>query len=209
MPPDWWPDWSGQTCVIVASGPSAKDADLAQAMGRAKVIVINSSWQLAPWADVLYGCDFAWWRVNEGVPKFAGLKISQDPKAVRFFPGVHLVKTTRPGYDSPSILLTQDAGTIGHGGHGGFQAVNLAAQFGPPSKIILVGFDMRTDLGVHWHGKHTGGLNNPNARQVGRWREAFDSIAPSLAGLGILVINASPISALTAYQKMTLQEALA
>lgn len=105
-------------------------------------------------------------------------------------------------------IMTAEFGVIGWGGNGGFQAINLAVQFGV-RKIILVGFDMRVDKGVHWHGKHGYGMNNPTTGNVARWRVVADKAAPALAALGVEVVNVSPVSALTAYPKMTLEEALA
>jgi hypothetical protein len=106
-------------------------------------------------------------------------------------------------------ILMEKPGEIGWGGNGGFQAMNLAAQIGPPRLMILVGFDMRLDHGVHWHGPHRRGLNNPREANMARWRAAVNGAAKALAGLGITVVNASLESALTAYPKMTLQDALA
>lgn len=73
---------------------------------------------------------------------------------------------------------------------------------------MLVGYDMRVDLGVHWHGKHEGGLNNPADVNVRRWRKVLDAQAPMLKEMGVSVVNASPVSALEAYPKMTLEAAL-
>jgi hypothetical protein len=66
--PDWFPDWHGETAVIVASGPSAAGVNLECAKGKAKFIAINDSWRLVPWADALYAHDHAWWEVWNGVP---------------------------------------------------------------------------------------------------------------------------------------------
>jgi hypothetical protein len=104
-------------------------------------------------------------------------------------------------------MLTEEAGTIGHGGNSGFQAINLAVQFGA-KKIILVGFDMNLGQGMHWHGKHPSKLNNPNVKNVAHWRRRLDAVAPQIAAVGVQVLNASPVSALTAYPKMTFEEAL-
>lgn len=200
-PPDWWPDWRGETCVIVGSGPSAADTPLSA--GPHRCIAINNSWRLAPWADVLYATDFVWWERNGGVPDFAGLKISQDNRlADRPAWGVKLVT----GRDDARILVTTP-GEISHGGNSGFAALNLAVQFGA-SRIVLVGYDMRVDRGLHWHGKHGDGLNNPSEETTRKWRRMIDGQAPILAALGVKVINASPVSALTAFPKMDLREAL-
>lgn len=104
-------------------------------------------------------------------------------------------------------LLVGEFGVIGWGGNSGFHALNLAVQFGVKS-IALVGYDMRCDRGLHWHGKHVQGLNNPTSGNVERWRRVTDEAAPVLAALGVRVVNCSPISALVNYPKMTLSEAL-
>lgn len=194
-------DWRGQACVIVASGPSATRETIAPAAG-IRAIAINESWRLVPWADALYGCDEAWWRQVEGVPAFRGLKITKSPGAAKRY-GLHQVELRR----KVDKILTDQPGVIGDGGNSGFQAINIAAQAGV-SRIVLVGFDMRIDNGVHWHGKHAGGLNNPRAANLPRWRAAIDGAAGELQRLGITVINASATSSLSAYPKMSLKEAL-
>ncbi len=98
-------------------------------------------------------------------------------------------------------------GVIGWGGNSGFGALNLAVQFGA-NPIVLVGYDMRLDLGVHWFGLHGRGLTNPHAKNVERWRRCVDGCEPLLTGLGIRVFNASPVSWLKNYPKMDLMEAL-
>ena len=104
-------------------------------------------------------------------------------------------------------ILTDTAGVLGSGGNSGFQALNLMIQFGV-SKIVLVGFDMHLANGVHWHGKHSGKLNNPSTPTTAMWRPRFDAVAKDIANIGITVMNASATSALTAYRKIPLQEAL-
>lgn len=116
---------------------------------------------------------------------------------------MHLVTLVR----NCDRLLFNRFGEIGWGGNGGFHALNLAVQFGA-RRVILVGYDMRVDLGVHWHGKHPNGMNNPSAVNTARWRQVLDAQAPLLSEMGVEVINASPVSALEAYPKMTLQAAL-
>lgn len=98
-------------------------------------------------------------------------------------------------------------GHVGWGGNSGFQALNLVVQW-MCKRVVLVGFDMRTDRGLHWHRDHGKGMNNPSHRNVERWRRVLDEAAPVLNALGVQVINASPVSALRAYRKMSLEEAL-
>lgn len=202
--PSWFPNWAGEQCIIVASGPSAKDCDLESVKGRARVIAINNSHQLAPWADVLYACDFLWWEKYHGVRDFKGLKISQDVKLAQKGQGwgVKLIRVVR----AKDVLLFEKYGTIGWGGNSGFHCLNLAAQFGV-KRIVLVGYDMRCDQGLHWHGPHPSGLNNPTASNIARWCRAVDGAAETLTKMGIEVVNCSPTSALKNYPKMNLGEA--
>lgn len=152
---------------------------------------------------MLYACDFAWWQKYAGVPEFAGLKLSVDRKCQERPWGVQRVGINK----NDDRLELMKFGTVGWAGNSGFHSLNLAVQM-MPAKIILVGFDMTLAHGIHWHGRHTGGLNNPTDRNVERWRRCVDAAAEVIAALGIKVINASPISALTKYPKMSLEDAL-
>lgn len=82
-------DWVGAGCFVICGGTSVTDSDLAkireaQAMGRAKVLAVNSSYLRAPWADALVFADWKWWDDFEGngharrpeFLAFAGEKIS-------------------------------------------------------------------------------------------------------------------------------------
>jgi hypothetical protein len=196
-------DWTGESCVIVASGPSARSVPLEKAKGKAKFIAVNRSWELCPWTDVLYGCDWAWWNSEKGVPAFSGLKICGDPRAHRENWGCSTVKVLI-GVDT----LVLEPGCVGRGGgSGGFQAVNLAVQWGV-KKIILVGFDATLENGTHWHGDHGKGLGNPHRNIVSSWRRAMDAAATVFKSKGITVLNVSESSALTAYPKLDLETAL-
>lgn len=199
----WMPDWTGETVVLVAGGPSAKDVPLVEGAGLAKFIVINTSWKLAPWADVLYGCDRHWWIKSQGVPSFPGLKVTQDKEVPGIYPEVRRVYTQR---DSWRLLLGK-RGWIGWAGNSGFQAFNLAVNWGA-KKILLVGYDLTLAHGVHWHGRHPTGLSNPKPTTVENWRPRMDGAAETCKALGIRVINCSPISTLQNYPKMSYEEAL-
>jgi hypothetical protein len=205
--PDWYPDWEGETCALIASGPSAKRADIGALSGRCKAIAINESYNLCPWADVLYACDANWWKYRLGVPGFKGLKISQDYLAYdlfRLYSDIKKITVDRNG----NKLLLNLFGVVGSGGNSGFQALNLAVQFGA-KRIILVGYDMRVDKGEHWHPRHPMPMSNPHPRDnLPRWRTAIDGAAGTLIALGIKVINCSDVSLLQAYPKMSIEEAI-
>lgn len=197
-----WPDWTGQTVVIVATGPTASEVDLSKAKERARFIAVKDGWRLCPWADLLYGCDDHWWMYHRGVPQFSGMKASYGQKAVQQFGAKKVLIDS-----AHAKLLFGEVGTVGWGGNSGFHALNLAAQFGSTS-IILVGFDFRVDKGQHFFGAHAYGKQRPNQKSAEGWRQVLDGEAATLSKRGITVINCSPVSALKAFPKMSFEEAL-
>jgi hypothetical protein len=129
---------------------------------------------------------------------FKGLKITQDRNAADTM-GLHRVEVR----NRVGRLLLDEAGVIGAGGitgggNSGFQALNLALQFGA-RQIILVGYDMTLANGSHWHGKHENGLGNPGHKRIEDWREVLDNLGPQLKASGVEVLNASKGSALQSF----------
>ena len=202
--PQWYPDWEGETVVVVASGPSAVDIPLDEGIGRAKFVAINRSVDLCPWADVYYCCDFQWWAKYDGCQNFRGLKVCVDYR-IRDKPkwGVNFLNCAKPD----DRLIMDRIGTVGWGGNSGFNCLNWVAQL-KPAKIILVGFDMTKAWGSHWHKPHPLPLTNPTNFNVERWRRVMEAAAIPLREAGICVINCSVISSLRKYPKMTFAEAL-
>lgn len=159
---------------------------------------------MAPRSGVLYACDLKWWESASGqraIREFPGLKITQDARAADRY-GLR-----RVALDSADHEISMLPGRIGSGGNGGFQALNLALQFGA-SKIILLGFDMRVDRGLHWHGQHGRGMNNPTIEAIPKWIAHFERNAPRIEEMGIEVINATPGSALTCFIQKPLDRAI-
>ena len=200
--PAWFPDWPDDICAIIGSGPSARDGDIGLLRDKAKVVVVNRSWELAPWADVLYAADQRFWDVFLGVPDFHGMKVTAEASAARQF-GLHLVSLLPlTSFDVNDLWL--EPGILARGGHSGHQAINFAVQFGA-RKIMLIGFDC---CGEHWHGRHPLPLRNPKEETLKKWRMFLDKLKPSLSAIGVDVVNCSQISKLTAYPKMSIAEAL-
>lgn len=105
-------------------------------------------------------------------------------------------------------LLFDRPGEVGWGGNGGFQALNLALQFGA-RRILLCGFDCSIEKGRHFFGSHPSPLDNPRQAGVDRWLAAFDAQRPVLDLIGAEVINCASHSRLTAFPRRPLLEALA
>lgn len=189
--------WAGRTVAILASGPSMTPA-VAEAVRAAGIpaIVVNTTHRLAPWADLLYAADEAWWMHpdNRDALQFAGLKVS-----VGVVPGVlRLRNGGNVGFDpDPQSLRT--------GGNSGYQALHIAVHAGA-ARVLLCGFDLR---GCHWHGPHPAPLRKTEPDVYTRWRERYATLLPALAERGVDVANVTPGSALSCFRRSVLEDELA
>jgi len=200
--PDW-PDWSGQAVAIVASGPSAKKAGAETLEGRMTVAAIKRSWELAPFAAAVYGCDLPWWRDVRGLPNFTGRKWAHNVQACDRY-GLQRVKVISP----ENKMLFDETGVVGSGGNSGFHMLNLAVQLGA-TRVLLIGFDVHDRSGIHWYGRNIAyQQSNPTEINFRRWRAAFDLAAGQLERRGVEVLNASPISDIKGFARASVPEAL-
>jgi hypothetical protein len=203
---DWWLDWRGKTVAIVASGPSTKPKAVAQLQDRLPIIAIKENIEICPSANVVYGCDRPWWVNALGLPKFKGLKVTATGAVATEYPDIRLVKVTP--FKEDDKIFTAEPGVLGSGGNSGFQALNLAVQFGAV-RILLVGFDMNPNHDFHWYGRAKGfGRSNPTNFNFVRWRKACDAAAVTLRQLGVEVVNASALTALKCFPVMTIDKTL-
>lgn len=193
------PDWHGETVVCLGAGPSLTAEDVERVRGRARVIAVNLSIRLAPWADALYACDQQWWRWYPEARSFPGLKYGVTVTA-KHAPGVYALKVT--GTDG----LELQHGSIRTGRNSGYQALNLAVQTGA-KRILLLGYDMqRGPKGqTHWHPEHPIKRSSPYPSFV----KAFATLPKPLKALGVDVINCSRRTALTMFPQMSIEDALA
>jgi len=197
MPRERWqvpPMWSGETVAIIAGGPSAVDADLESLRGRCRVITINNSHLLTPWADILWFCDSRWYTWHkDAVDKFDGLVVTLENYDLATdqdnFRSVH-------NYGQSGLCEHSDGVMTGR--NSGYQCINLAVHLGA-SRILLIGYDMRTvDGESHWHGGHRGAKQSDSVYQRAML-PMFDTIAQSLLDRGVEVYNCTPGSALKVF----------
>lgn len=204
---DWFPNWWGQPCAIVASGPSVSRAQVELLRGRLKVLAIKeNACELCPWADVAYGCDLAWWKHRRGLAGFNGIKIGWDKRIASYYPDVKIVEIRewKPKHYVDELLFDR-IGEIGCGGNSGFQALNLVMQFRAP-RVLLLGFDLQ---GSHWYGRNEWrGGSNPVHYNFQRWKVSFENAAPVCWKRGVDVVNASAFSQLQGFRKRTVEQAL-
>ncbi len=189
--------WAGETAVILATGPSlcAEDVALCRA-AKVRLLAIKDAIRLAPDADALWACDGKWWKHYGPRLTYTGPKYSLDQTAA---PWAFVLKNTgEMGLESnPSGLKT--------GRNSGYQAINLAVHLGA-TRIVLLGYDMQaTKDRDHFHGAHPWKAIPPYAVFLPMFRFLIEP----LKTLGITVINASRVSALTDFPRLSLEQALA
>ncbi len=200
--------WDDMDVCIMASGPSMSQEQANQIKawrtGRTdrKVATINTTFRLAPWADVLYACDCRWWDIHhqEVSEKVTGERWTQDKEAVRKYAGLKFIASQR------ADGLSKNPGMINQGMNSSYQSSNLFYLAGV-KRIIFTGLDCRVvDKKTHWHGDHPAPLNSSVPTKA--WIEKFEKLAHDLKAEGVDVVNATPGTALHCFQKMSLTQAL-
>lgn len=194
-------DWHGHTSVVIASGPSltTEQLDLVEA-SPTKTIVVNTTWEDYPHADVLFAGDFLWWKVHHGKSKaFKGQRWTQDRTSAERF-GVNWVRgEAREGLGTKGLRVN---------GNTGIGAINLAFLFGS-RRILLIGMDMK--LGPkgekHHHEDHPAPLVQKQLFQ--EWRHKARWVAKDLAAAKCEVVNCTPGSALDCFPMGDLKTELA
>jgi len=186
--------WRGRTIVCIASGPSltAEDCELVRQSGH-PTIVVNKSFQRAPWADILFGMDAPFWTeyIHDIERDFAGERWGY----VRMPKEMQVVATKGALYPT------------GWGNSGSF-AVSLGV-VGKPMRILLLGYDCQ--LGPngekHWHEDYPERMGN--AHSIKRWPYQFELVAKYAAAHGVRVVNCSRATALTCFERGDLHAELA
>ena len=203
--------WEGGICVLLGGGPSLTLQQVAKVRvaHHARCIAINNCYLLAPWADICYFADSAWWRVHsvgQEFRDFAGQKCSiQDSMTKIDDDSVHILKNRDFPHHGSGLSLDPQA--IVTGRNSAYQAMNLAVLAGAKT-IILLGIDGRPakDGRSHWHSGHA--RPTPVAAYE-EYRRAFSAGENEIKAAGVRVINCSPGSAVDSFEKMELPQALA
>lgn len=185
------PPLESLTVFCIASGPSltaeqvaaVKELRDSRGSDQVKVIAINTSFRMCPWADVLFAMDKVWWD-------------QYGAEAKKFFSGQMLT------YSKQARGIEKAA--IQHCNNSGAGAICVAVKMNP-ARIILLGYDCRHVGGKkHWHGDHPKHLGN--AGNVNLWPAQFETLAQQFFKQRI--INCSPLTALRCFEKMSLESAL-
>lgn len=175
----------------LASGPSltAEDVEIVREWRDRTggfVVVTNTTFRLAPWADWLFAMDEKWWLeyLEEVRQVFKGRLVTNNNRA------------TFIGVEHPAQFL----GIFDAFGNSGCGAISLASRLGAET-IYLLGYDCSIEDGAHWHGDHPDTLNN--CQSVGKWHKQFEVMAYRMRKNNI--INASRKSALSMFPRLPLE----
>lgn len=198
--------WAGAAVVVIASGPSltvrqCEDVQLwrmTSAPEPRRVIVINTSFRMVSFADILYACDGMWWKAHyeEAARIFKNDQMwTQDEGAAKKF-NIQLIKS------ASGRGLSRRPDLIHQGMNSTYQAINLAFLAGA-RRFILLGVDCH---GGHWHGDHPKPLSNSLPHR--QWKEKFAGLAADLTAEGVVTVNCSPGTALRAFRLGTLNAEL-
>jgi hypothetical protein len=202
--------WPGQTICCIAAGPSLTHEDCAAVHGKVPVIAVNSVVDaFAPWADVLYACDFRWWNWHKGARAFHGLKFTLSAAVGERWPDVTVLDNT-----GDEGLELQPTG-VRTGKNSGYQAINVAVHLGA-SRILLLGYDLQVGPQDrrYCHPDHpieelvpAAGLKRFKRRLEG-FRTRFETIVAPLAAANVEVWNCSRQTALRCFPCVPLEDAL-
>jgi hypothetical protein len=203
------PAWRGETVAVIASGPSLtkEQTELVREAGF-KTIVINNSYLLAPWADVLYFADFRWWEWHKDKPEYKALKcvkVTIQPTCEQIKDdSVHALKNWDQLSDRKGLCL--DPTGLMTGRNSGYQALNLAVLAGA-KRVVLLGYDMKFRGGrCHFHAPHP--IGNIESEFLA-YAKYFSSTENQLKDLGVEVINTCMDSKIEAFRKEPLESVVA
>ena len=155
-----------------------------------RVIVVNNTWQIAPWADAVFAMDCKWWR--------------EYSEAVRQgFNGERLT-ITHHGHALGACRVMDGSRPMNTYGNSGSGAIALAILRGA-AKILLLGYDcMDKDGQRHWHADHPSKLGN--AGSLPRWPKQFACLRN--AHPRACIVNCTRQTALQAFPRASLEDLL-
>jgi hypothetical protein len=186
--------------AVIASGPSLAEWQTDYLADKIHCIATNSSFRRLKVPGDVYGCDRIWWDHYAADVRAAGHSgWTQDRGASMH----HQIRWVRAIWCRG---LGVHPGVIHHGANSGYQAINLAFQFGA-RRIILVGFDMQKTGGVtHWYGDHPSPMKN--AGGIEGWVKNFSHLSRDLRAHGVEVFNCTVETALDCFEHADLRDVL-
>lgn len=199
-PPIWSVprEWEGERCFVICGGESVKAQREIIPKLQGRFIAVKHGVLLRPDADVLF---FAGERPAEiakvCLPVFTGRWIVVRGRGHEAFPD----HAKRIGRTVEHVALSDDPRAVA-GYDAGTSALNLAYLLGA-NPIILIGMDM---LGGRWfNGEVNHYLPQPPESDFQRHMQPLPLIAQDAKRKGIRIVNCSPISRVTCFERQPLE----
>lgn len=201
-PPPTWSvprEWAGERCYVVCGGESIRAQRKLIPRLPGRVIAIKQGVVLKPDADVLFLSGERTAQIAKPLlPKFTGTHVIVRGKSCPELPEtvkrVARSKDHTRLSDLPDHVCGYDAGT---------SAINLAFHFGA-TEIVMLGYDM---CGGRWfHGEMPHHMPKPPEAHFHRHMAPLPELAKDCQRRGIRVVNVSPISRVTAFERGRLED---
>lgn len=193
------PLYKGETIYIIGGGPSLSNFNWDLLKGK-RVIAINRAYQFYKNSDVVYWTDGRFYKWNKDeLDLVTALKYTIQPSPNQI--GVNALKRgMRHGLETNPAMLA-------HGDNSGYAAINLAYHLGA-KQIVLLGYDMGNISGEsHFHDGYPVSATADETYEK-RFMEGFPYMASLLKEHDVKVWNASSVSKLTCFPKLTIEQAL-
>jgi hypothetical protein len=160
---------------------------------------MNTSFRLAPWADVLWSYHTRDLQQVSGVDprKFGGRIFSAEPASA---PWPIIAKTGAEG-------LELEPTGVRHGNNSGYSAINVAVHLGA-RRIVLLGYDCCAAEDGKVNFARPADYAGRRAYSFELWRKRFATLVVPLRAAGVEVLNASRRTALECFPRVVLEEAL-
>ena len=188
-------EWPGERCFILCSGPSLGGQLTVIPKLKGRVIAVKHGVLARPDADVLFlNGESNNVIARELIPLYRGPRIIIRSKW----------DSTLAQWDVKRVLRTKEHKGLcemrNHvsGFDAGTSAINIAAHYGA-TEIIMLGYDMS---GGHFC-EHP--LQNPPKDHFTRHMACLDDIAADAKTKGIRIVNCSPTTAVTAFERQPLE----
>lgn len=188
-------EWAGERCYILCGGASIVPQRTVIPTLKGRVIAIKQGVLLRPNADVMFVAGEKGWEICRDVfPRFKGTYIVTRGRGDQRFPE----QTKRIWRGAPERLSNNPTEVGGY--DAGTSAINLAYLFGA-TNIILLGYDM---TGGHWCSTHP--MPFPPQAHFDIHTSVLPTFAADLNAAGVRVVNCSPSSVVTAFERGRLED---
>ena len=193
--------WGDRPLFIVGGGPSLRGRDLSSLRSRGRVLGVNRAAEFWP-VDATFSQDIVFMDKHRSLLE-AGIARGEEVYlavaegyAGRLIEGAVYFTRSEAGQGKPGDLV--------NGKHSGHGALQLALRRGARD-ITLLGYDLHpvtSEEPAHWY---DGPRDETTMIYFARWANAVDALAAELPP-GVVVRNANPNSAVTAFPLISYEE---